>query len=503
MAAVEERADAGLVPGESLERTLIRHFPNGIVILVDHDLRWVVVDGQELARTGRVAADLEGRTIWENYPPDVCAEIEPHLRRVLAGESVTYEVDYNGRRSFVQGEPILVDGRVVGAAVSTQEASELRTKLGEAEVQQRTLLEHLPRAAVVVVDRELRVVQVSRSIESFGWNREDVLGRTLAEWMPGREDVVALYEAALAGTPCSVDHRSVRGGRTIWLQVVPLRDGDRVFGAMSIAQDVTDRSRDEDERRSEALGVLAAGVAHDFNNLLQGVLGHAALALAELPPHAPARRRVEQIADAAGAAAALADKMLAYSGVRGLELEDVNLSALAVEAYGRVAPALRAAATVRWQLGDAVPPVRGDARRLAQIPLALIENALEAKGNLTISTYADGAAAVLEVSDDGDGMDAATRERMFEPFFSTRFAGRGLGLAAVDGIAAPTALRSTSSPSPAAARPSACASPLRSMRLRCRRRSSNCSRSSPRFRARRARSERSPTSSRATCATAA
>lgn len=221
---------------------LLRHFPNGILILVDRDLRYTIADGTELARTGRTAAQLEGKTIWENYPPEVASYIEPFHRRALAGEPVSYEATVNGRTYFVQGEPVLVDGVVVAAVFSTQETTEMRRKLGELQERDRVLFEHLPGTAVSVLDSELRFTYLSKSIEDLGWSREDLLGVSIREVLPEDSPLLPLYEAALAGEEVSLDHDSLRGGRRMWLQIVPLRGADgNVVGAMSIGQDITDR----------------------------------------------------------------------------------------------------------------------------------------------------------------------------------------------------------------------------------------------------------------------
>ena len=231
-----------IAPSVGLERTLLRHFPNGILILVDHDLRYTIVDGIELGRTGRSAEDLEGKTIWENYPPEVAEYIEPFHRRVLAGESVSYEAELNGRRYFVQGEPVFDGDKVVAAAFSTQETSELRTKLGYLEEEHRVLLEHIPDSLVTVLDTDLRFVQVNRTVEALGWRAEDLLGKTIDEVLHDRPEVSDRYRAALAGEAQSFAYTSLNGGRDFWLQVVPLRRTSEIFGVMAIAEDVTERS---------------------------------------------------------------------------------------------------------------------------------------------------------------------------------------------------------------------------------------------------------------------
>lgn len=102
-----------------MERQILAHYPNGILGYFDHDLRYLRVDGEELRRTGRTPADMEGKTIWEIYPPEVAAHIEPYHRRVLAGESVCYEASVLDETYFVQAEPVVVHGEVVGGVFST------------------------------------------------------------------------------------------------------------------------------------------------------------------------------------------------------------------------------------------------------------------------------------------------------------------------------------------------------------------------------------------------
>jgi two-component system cell cycle sensor histidine kinase/response regulator CckA len=420
-----------------MERTLLRHFPNGILILVDHDLRYTIVDGLELARTGRSAEELEGKTIWENYPPEVARYIEPFHRRALAGESVSYEAELHGKTYFVQGEPVYEDGKVVAAVFATQETSELRDKFGMLEEEQRALFDHLPDTVISVFDRELRLVQTSSRLSSAGWTRDEVVGKTLHEILDSRPEAITPFEVALAGESSSYDYIGVQG-RLYWMQVVPLMRGETIFGVMSIAQDITERKRLEreleEQRHADSLNVLAGGVAHDFNNLLQAVVGHTALAIAELPVDSPVRLRLEAVQSSAAEATELANKMLQFSGRKGLELADVDLSALVRSAFAALDPTVRSASSIVSKLGDDLPAVRADAGQLLHVPVSLIDNAIEAGGAVTVSTGVEGVFVYLEVADDGHGMDEDTRGRMFEPFFTTRFTGRGLGLAAVQGI---------------------------------------------------------------------
>ncbi|MFP4030451.1 MAG: ATP-binding protein [Desulfococcaceae bacterium] len=209
-------------------------------------------------------------------------------------------------------------------------------------------------------------------------------------------------------------------------------------------------------QKLESLGVLAGGVAHDFNNLLQSVMGNIELALMDLPPDSPATESIFQIESAARRLADLTNQLLAYAGRGKFNTGPVNLADLTAETAGLLRTLLGKRATLKMEPGDEPPVVHADSTQMRQVLMNLITNASEAigeeEGTITIRTgvsppadippdeaelgapLSPGRYAWVEVADTGSGMDAETRSRMFDPFFSTKFTGRGLGLAAVLGI---------------------------------------------------------------------
>jgi signal transduction histidine kinase len=204
----------------------------------------------------------------------------------------------------------------------------------------------------------------------------------------------------------------------------------------------------ETERKEESVGTLAAGVAHDFNNLLVSVLGNASLAQEFLPTDNPAAGLIEGIIKAGEQAAVLTRQMLAYSGQGRFLVEAVNLSEIAVEAGAAMRDSLSGNVALRLDLQAELPSIQADRRQMRQVFTNLVLNAAEAMGDtggeVAVKTgvrdadanaeLPPGRCVWLEVRDGGCGMDEATKERVFEPFFSTKFTGRGLGLAAVAGI---------------------------------------------------------------------
>jgi len=236
---------------------------------------------------------------------------------------------------------------------------------------------------------------------------------------------------------------------------------------VSTVWDVTDHMRSVEAKLSlerqvqqaqklESLGVLAGGIAHDFNNILMAVLGHAELALDEISPMSPARLSITEIATAARRAADLCRQMLAYAGKASFAQERVGLRDLVEEMAHLLKTAISKKAILNLNLERDLPPIEADPSQIRQIVMNLIINASEAIGDrsgvITVSVgatrcdeeylqktelredLAPGLYVHLEVTDTGSGMDAETRSRIFDPFFSTKFTGRGLGLAAVLGI---------------------------------------------------------------------
>jgi two-component system, cell cycle sensor histidine kinase and response regulator CckA len=237
---------------------------------------------------------------------------------------------------------------------------------------------------------------------------------------------------------------------------------------VSVGRDVTEARKAEAERRRleeqvhqmqrlESLGVMAGGIAHDFNNLLAVILGNVDLleAAANLDPEL--RERMQRIRSAARHAEALTDQMLAYAGRSVSSLVPVDLSAMVRDTLGLLRAGTSAKCALAVDLAAEPPWVRGDPTKLRQVLVNLVRNAAEALGDdggeirlrtgtcqpdpgalaggLGAADRSHGTWAFLEVADDGPGMDEAVRQRAFEPFFTTKRSGRGLGLAAVLGIA--------------------------------------------------------------------
>jgi len=339
---------------------------------------------------------------------------------------------------------------------------------------------------IAVLDTEGCITEWNRRMEVItGLRRAEVLSLPLPELLGG---LLPDRDRAAESTRRMGDaiKRAIDSGATPGLErtfEVQLRRADGETRALRLAtfpistpaglrlgaicQDTTEERRAEEERRRleqsiqqvrklESLATLAGGVAHDFNNLLTSILGDADLALRDLPPGSSAHETISEVVHAAKRASGLAAKMLAYSGHGHLAVRRLQLSSLVGEMQTLLKAALGGGIGLRLELAPLLPPVLADPSEMHQVLLSLVSNASEAIGEhgglITVRTSGRSCDRVLlrsavvddglpegeyvasEVEDSGSGMDAETLGRIFEPFFSTRFPGRGLGLAAVLGI---------------------------------------------------------------------
>jgi signal transduction histidine kinase/CheY-like chemotaxis protein len=255
-----------------------------------------------------------------------------------------------------------------------------------------------------------------------------------------------------------------------WVRIesstIPGRKGETIGTGIRLS-DITAQKRVEEERRNfetrvqhaqklESLGVLAGGIAHDFNNLLMAIMGNADLAMQELPDDSPAHPSVEEIKQASRRAAALCEQMLAYAGEGRFIVEPTSINTIVEDLVHLLRTSIGKKAVLNIHLGHDLPAINADASQIQQVVMNLITNASESLGDeigkINITTgvmecgedclsqnylrdeLPGGPYVYLRVADTGCGMDEDTQEKLFEPFYSSKFTGRGLGLSAVLGI---------------------------------------------------------------------
>jgi signal transduction histidine kinase/FixJ family two-component response regulator len=191
-------------------------------------------------------------------------------------------------------------------------------------------------------------------------------------------------------------------------------------------------------QRNESLGLLASGVAHDFNNILSAIRGNAELLTDQIPQSH--RYRLERLFQAVDRASGLVRQILAYSGRGRVESKPLDLAEELRQIDALIRHAMPKNVHTVLTLEDALPPVMFDPAQFQQVAVNLIVNAAESfcgkAGEVQVLLGWHQERIRLRVIDHGCGMDQATIARIFDPYFTTKDHGHGLGLAAVKGIIA-------------------------------------------------------------------
>jgi PAS domain S-box-containing protein len=274
--------------------------------------------------------------------------------------------------------------------------------------------------------------------------------------------VCSVYHAAVAARrPFRVECRMRRAdGEYRWvLNAGTPRVVNGVYvGHIGTLIDTTDQKRCHEQalaaEKVESLGVLAAGIAHDFNNMLGAIFAESDVAMLETTSDSPGRQNVERIKAVAVRASEIVKLLMAYAGGSEEAMEAADISRIVAQTLDVLRDVLSDGIEVQADLAHGLPAVRANVAQIEQVVLNLIKNAVEALDSqcgliavLTEQTRLSQAAGLegpgalpggeyvrLAVSDTGRGMTPEVLAHAFDPFYTTKFLGRGLGLAVVQGI---------------------------------------------------------------------
>jgi signal transduction histidine kinase len=285
----------------------------------------------------------------------------------------------------------------------------------------------------------------------------------------------ALYIADDAGriidanpAACGLSGRSLEEIQALTMADVLPQNGTHLLDVRSTAfapgvlvytvRDLTRQRKLEDQllqaQKMEAVGQLAGGVAHDFNNLLTVIMSYSSMLLTDGAPGDSDRSDIQAISDAAVRAASLTRQLLAFSRKQVLQLQPVNVNAVVTDVEKMLHRLIGEDISLSTHLDPQLALINADPGQLEQVLLNLAVNARDAMpdgGSLTLTTdnadlseeHGDrhlgavpGKYIMLAVTDTGTGMTKEVQQRLFEPFYTTKGAGKGtgLGLATVHGI---------------------------------------------------------------------
>ena len=437
-------------------------------------------------RTALLAAPAEeliGRTVSDILPPDAAATVMEALREAhetgasfgrqiclpLAQGESWFELSVSRESSAAGQEPRFV---VLSREITERKLTE--QALRDSERRLRAIIDTEPEC-VKVVDRngQLREMNAAGLAMLEADSMVTVQQRPLLDYLAPeyRDAFAALHRRVMNGEGGILEFEVVglKGTRR-WLEThaAPMRNAaGGVDMLLGITRDITARKRFDDERalleaqlresqKMEAIGTLAGGIAHDFNNIIGTILGNAELARHDAGANSSALDSLEEIRKAGQRARDLVQQILSFSRRQTTERRVIGPGAVVADAVRLLRSTLPARVQIESNVAPDAPQVMADPTQIVQVLLNLGVNAAHAMsgrpGRIDIGVAPealDAAAARLLskdlqpgayvrvcVSDDGDGMDAATVARIFEPFFTTKPVGEGtgLGLSVVHGI---------------------------------------------------------------------
>ncbi len=374
------------------------------------------------------------------------------------------EVKILSRANAVMQKEIDKREKIEAALRKSQEKNkQLYEEANHAKEVYRSLL-HSSADAIVIYDLEGTVEYISPVFtEIFGWTLEELKGKQIP-FIPEfeRESTMAIIKDLVEkGTPCHnfETKRYTKDGRLLEVSISASRYDDhqgKPAGTLVILRDVSEKKKFEAKlqymERMEAIGTLAGGIAHDFNNLMMGMQGNISLILYDADLSHPYHERLKNIEKLIQSGSELTRQLLGYARKGKYEVKPISLNQIITynsETFGRT----RKNITIHREFAEDLLAIEADESQIGQVLINLYINAADAMpdgGELILKTMnvthqkmknkrydpKPGRYVLLQVTDNGTGMDEKTMEHIFEPFFTTKEmgGGSGLGLASVYGI---------------------------------------------------------------------
>ena len=440
---------------------------------VDDEGRYTYVSPGVSQLLGYEPNEMLGRTPFDFMPESEVGRVSQAFKKAKEAQEpidrlINKAIHKQGHIVVLEtsGQPIVENGTLVGYRGIDRDVTKRETiqkELKETAALLGGVLNSIP-DLIAIMDTEHRIIRLNSSAyDFFNKSHEEVVGQFCYELI-GRQspcDDCSSHKAVQTKEPAQVIRYVPSMDRWLDARSYPMVSSDgEVTHVIEHVRDVTEQKHNEESmlhsQKLESLGVLAGGIAHDFNNILTAIIGNADLASFDIPADSPATKSLQDLKEAALRAAKLCDQMVAYAGKARFNSEARDLRQLISELRQLIFASISKKVTIRYEFPEELPAVQMDPAQMGQVIMNLVANAAEAygsdEGEIVISlaccdcdvaamnqnylgqAITAGQYVVMKVEDHGAGMTTEVQKRLFEPFYSTKFLGRGLGLAAVLGI---------------------------------------------------------------------
>ncbi len=429
------------------------------------DVQMPVIDGLELCR--RLKADVASADI-----PIIL--ITSHL----SSSTFRAEALAAGANDFISRpiDNVELVARILSMLRTKRNQDRLRTSntdLAQQVARQTVSLREYKKAVessldlVTTISADYRYLMVNESFSQYYClDRELIIGQHVTAFLSGdtfAREVRPRLDACLQGETLEFERSRnflELGQRHLLTRYCPLKGEDgRIEGVVAISRDITERKQLEEQlqqsQKMEALGTLAGGIAHDFNNTLAAIFGYAQLSQRHVEPESKLDQNLQQIFLAANRAKDLVKQILSFSHKSTVEKEPLEIHLVVKEAVKFLQASIPKTVLLRECIAAETGTILANPTQIHRVMMNLCTNASQAMQNqggvidvrlapvlvdpTSAASHPDlrpGPYVLLEVKDDGPGMDAPTIKRIFEPFFTSKKLGEGtgMGLSVVHGI---------------------------------------------------------------------
>ena len=474
---------ASLAASETKYRLFFDNAHDAILIIDALSHKILEVNRMASEKLGYTHTELMSLSLPHLFSPEESQHAAERIAGMMTQERITFETEQQCKDGScfpaeVIARNIAWDGQ---PAILSIHRDITRRKMAEQESKKYLLLlksciESHTDTFLFSVDRNYRYIyfnQTYADIMKYAYNRDIKLGMSILECISSEADRKAAREEcdrALEGESCS-SIRAYGDFNQSWYEIVVnpiLNAAHEIIGAAALGRDITDRLRTEAEKaeietqnrhlqKVKSLSCMAGAIAHHFNNHLQTVMGNMEMAVMDLPPGSNASKKLDKAMDASRRAGEITRLLLTYLGQAPGRHEPLDLSKICSQSLSILHTMIPDKTIAEPEFPLTGPVIQADFNHMQQVLINLVMNAHESLSDhqgsirLKVSTAApseipamhrfpvgwqpqDAPHACMEITDTGCGVSDADIDKIFDPFFSSKFTGRGLGLPVAIGI---------------------------------------------------------------------